>query len=352
MKGIVIFIAAILVFGAMAGVFYYFYFVKAGGDAPVKISSDTDIKGSINFVDIGSGMMNVKTESGDKNLAINNDTKLLDDNNNPVDIGFYQKGFDVEAKGVAGSDNSLKISEIKAISFPNIIILSPERGDLIGGNLIVRGKARVFENQFNIRIVSGGQPVYETSATSSAKDAGLFGDFLQTINIGTLNLSGSDFILEVFDKSAKDGSETNKVSVLLSVQAGDQVGVRVYFNNNKIDSGSDCGKVYPVSRVIQKTNRIGNATLEELLKGPTSKEKDAGYFTGINPDTRMNSPLSVDQNTGMAFVDFNEALESGVAGSCRVTAIRAQISQTLKQFSTIQNVIISINGNSTSTLQP
>jgi spore germination protein GerM len=41
-----------------------------------------------------------------------------------------------------------------------------------------------------------------------------------------------------------------------------------------------------------------------------------------------------------------------MGGSCRVTAIRAQITQTLEQFSTIKNVIISVNGSVDEALQP
>jgi spore germination protein GerM len=50
--------------------------------------------------------------------------------------------------------------------------------------------------------------------------------------------------------------------------------------------------------------------------------------------------------------DFNERLEYQVGGSCRVSAIRAQISETLKQFPTIKDVIILINGRKEDVLQP
>jgi len=45
-------------------------------------------------------------------------------------------------------------------------------------------------------------------------------------------------------------------------------------------------------------------------------------------------------------------LEFQVGGSCRVSAIRAEIIQTLKQFSTIKEVIISINNRTEDILQP
>jgi spore germination protein GerM len=54
----------------------------------------------------------------------------------------------------------------------------------------------------------------------------------------------------------------------------------------------------------------------------------------------------------VARVDFDEQLNYQVGGSCRVMAIRAQIEQTLKQFSTVDSVIISVNGQTEGILEP
>ncbi|PIP22172.1 MAG: hypothetical protein COX38_02115, partial [Candidatus Nealsonbacteria bacterium CG23_combo_of_CG06-09_8_20_14_all_39_25] len=48
----------------------------------------------------------------------------------------------------------------------------------------------------------------------------------------------------------------------------------------------------------------------------------------------------------------DEQLEFQVGGSCKVSAIRAQITQTLKQFPTVDEVVISINGRTEDILQP
>ena len=55
---------------------------------------------------------------------------------------------------------------------------------------------------------------------------------------------------------------------------------------------------------------------------------------------------------GWAVVDFDKTLEQGVGGSCRVTAIRAQIEKTLQQFLEIDEVVISIDGRAGDILQP
>jgi spore germination protein GerM len=89
--------------------------------------------------------------------------------------------------------------------------------------------------------------------------------------------------------------------------------------------------------------------LEELLNGPTSEEKTQGYFSGINSGVEINS-ISLQDKT--IRVDFDERLEEGIGGSCKVAFIRSQIAQTLRQFLTIDEVIISINGRTEDILQP
>ncbi|MEK7213183.1 MAG: GerMN domain-containing protein [Patescibacteria group bacterium] len=125
--------------------------------------------------------------------------------------------------------------------------------------------------------------------------------------------------------------------------------VKAFFSNNNLDPEVTCVKVFPVDREILKTPAVGLAALRELIAGPTSAEKRMGYGTVINPGVVVQK-LTIE--SGVASVDFNEELERQVGGSCRVSAIRAQIEETLKQFSTVKEVIISINGRTQDILQP
>ena len=125
--------------------------------------------------------------------------------------------------------------------------------------------------------------------------------------------------------------------------------VKVYFNNDKLDPEFSCNKVFPIEREIPKTEAVARAAIEELLKGLTQEEKSEGYFTSINKDAGIQK-LSIIN--GVAKIDFNENLEYQVGGSCRVSAIRAQITRTLKQFPTVEDVVISINGRTEDILQP
>ncbi len=125
--------------------------------------------------------------------------------------------------------------------------------------------------------------------------------------------------------------------------------VQVYFNNGRMDPEFSCNKVFPVEREIIKTEAMARATLEELLKGTSEKEESEGFFTSINPGVKIQK-LTI--GNGVAKVDFDERLEFQMGGSCRVAAIRAEITETLKQFPTVKNVIISINGRTEDILQP
>lgn len=125
--------------------------------------------------------------------------------------------------------------------------------------------------------------------------------------------------------------------------------VQVFFNNSRLDPEFSCNKVFPVEREIIKTQAVARAALEELFKGPTDAEKEEGFFTSINPGVKIQ--ILTIQN-GVAEVDFDEQLEFQVGGSCRVAAIRAEIRETLKQFPTVNEVIISINGRTEDILQP
>lgn len=126
--------------------------------------------------------------------------------------------------------------------------------------------------------------------------------------------------------------------------------VKVFYSNNiKDPEFIDCANVYSVDRVVAKSTAVGRLALEELLNGPTEAEKKSGYLTSINDGVKINS-LIIEGKT--AIVDFDDTIEKGLGGSCRVTAIRSQITKTLTQFSTVDEVIISVNGRTEEALQP
>lgn len=133
-------------------------------------------------------------------------------------------------------------------------------------------------------------------------------------------------------------------------QTAEPMAVQVFFGNSDLDPEvTDCSRVFGAERTIPKTAAVARAALQELLAGPTPNEASQGYFTSINSGVQIQNLTTED---GMARVDFSPRLDEEMGGSCRVAAIRAQITQTLKQFTSVDDVIISINGETDLILQP
>lgn len=93
----------------------------------------------------------------------------------------------------------------------NIEILSPRGGDIFKSGTAVKGNARVFENVVSIRLTdSEGNILTQTTAMANAPDMGQFGTFEKMLKFQTSSTEG---ILEVYQASAKDGSEIDKVTI-------------------------------------------------------------------------------------------------------------------------------------------
>lgn len=102
-------------------------------------------------------------------------------------------------------------STISPASSQNIEVLSPRIGDPIKNGAIVKGNARVFENVVSIRLSdSAGNILVQTTAYANAPDVGQFGPFERELKFLTEDSEGT---LEIFQSSAKDGSEIDKVTI-------------------------------------------------------------------------------------------------------------------------------------------
>lgn len=117
-------------------------------------------------------------------------------------------------------------------------------------------------------------------------------------------------------------------------------------------------------RRIPRTQRIGAAALEELLWGP-EPPNFAGFETAIpTPQQVLNYPgrqpswgprvtlRSLTIENGVATADFSRELAAYGGGSTRVMLIRQQIMRTLKQFPSVREVRIAIEGETEAVLEP
>ncbi|MDO8504583.1 MAG: Gmad2 immunoglobulin-like domain-containing protein [Candidatus Liptonbacteria bacterium] len=114
--------------------------------------------------------------------------------------------------------NDLDIAQ--SLMDQNIVVFTPKAGGVARqGSLIVRGKARVFENQVQVRIIAKGETIYENSVITNAQSPERFGNFGISIPLSAKDLSGTQsLLLEVFDYSPRDGSEIDMFMVPLLVR--------------------------------------------------------------------------------------------------------------------------------------
>ncbi len=124
--------------------------------------------------------------------------------------------------------------------------------------------------------------------------------------------------------------------------------VNVYFVDSKKVETASCEADVVLERTVLNAETLGPGAIEALIKGLTSDELTT-YQTAINPKTLLQK---FEIRGKVAYIDFDSALNSGIAGSCNVIAIRSQIENTLNALPDIDSVVISVNGETEGILEP
>ena len=212
----------------------------------------------------------------------------------------------------------------------NIFVLSPKAGEELESPFTIKGKARVFENVVNIILRGDNKSeLYKDNVTAKSLDFSQYGDFEIKIPISPQAATSKKLTLEVFDYSAKDASVRDLVSIPIVVATKDTMDIKVYLINSKLGTDNMCTKTFSTKRQILKTKEVAYMALYQLIQGPNIGELGEGYDTRISGQVKINSVV-VQGDT--AYADFSEGLAYGITESCKVDAIKAQITDTLKQF--------------------
>ncbi|MHB1415973.1 MAG: Gmad2 immunoglobulin-like domain-containing protein [Chloroflexota bacterium] len=232
-----------------------------------------------------------------------------------------------------------------------IVVAEPRPDQAMQSPLRVAGQARVFEATVRIEVVDAQGKVLYSGFTTATAGAPETGSFDTEVSFDQPSQAGRGFV-RVFASSPRDGSRIGLVEIPVNLTAnGASVGqseplqIQVYFakmSNNDLN-------LVPVSRTVPHTLAVGKTAISELLKGPTEEEQGNGLTTVIPKGTELKS-LKIENGT--AYADFNATLGAQASGSLAVATIRRQITLTLQQFSTVQQVVISIDGRSEDILQP
>jgi hypothetical protein len=249
----------------------------------------------------------------------------------------------------------------KPISTDLIKVTTPTPNLSVTSPLEISGEAKgpwFFEGSAPVKLLDANSKVLAEGIAQAQGDwmTENFVPFTASLTFSTPTTSTGTLVLS---KDNPSGLPANDKSVSIPVKFTttneteafvETMTVKVFFSNTKLDPEMQfCNKTYPINRIIPKTTGVARAAVEALLKGISKAEEDAGYVDQINAGVKIQS-LSI--KNGIAYIDFNQALQEKVGGSCKVGAISSQITETLKQFSTIKSVVISIDGDSETSLQP
>jgi hypothetical protein len=218
------------------------------------------------------------------------------------------------------------------------------------GSIHVEGKGRAFENTIALKVLDENDfLLYEGSSTTDAKDMGQFGNFKEDIRLNVFPQTDKIKVI-AYIVSPKDGTITNKDEKIVNYDLPYKTVLVFYGNTKKNPEMLDCTKVFPVERrVASNSQNPPMDTMKVFLLGPTKKEEIEGYVMSTPKNLKINKIEKIANNKVQ--IDFGKELLD-VGGSCRVGAIRAEITQTLQQFYPGYEVIISANGNTEEVLQP
>lgn len=235
----------------------------------------------------------------------------------------------------------------------DIEIENPLPDSTVGSPFEITGEAKgnwFFEGEFPVKLVDDSGKII---AESNAKALGdwMSEDLVPFWAIFEFSSGTAKNGTLIFSKNNPSGMSENASEIRVPVNFGESsnVKIKLYYGNLQFDpESSNCEKTYEVERVIPKTVTPARAALEQLIAGPTDLEKSGAYITNINPDVKIQK-LTI--SAGTAGADFSKEIKEEISEPCRLSAIKSQITETLKQFPNVKNVVISVDGE-TGALEP
>jgi len=247
-----------------------------------------------------------------------------------------------------------------ALEKMNLIKLkNPRPNQEIESPLAITGEAMgnwFFEASFPIKLVDEngftlGKTIAQAQGDWMTEN---FVSFRADMRFAAPSTSKGWLILEKDNPSGlPENADELKIPVVFQgvPEIGETMTVKIFLSDSRYvnEPYFDCSRTIAVERKVPKTQGIAKAAIETLLRGATENEIIQGYVSNIPLGARLQK---ITIENGVAKAEFDEQLEYQVGGSCRVAAIRAQITQTLKQFPTVKEVIISIDGRTEDILQP
>ncbi len=208
-----------------------------------------------------------------------------------------------------------------------------------GNPLVVRGRARTFENTVQVLARDATGDVITEVFTTSVGEMGNHNPY--EARVWLVRDPGPRLTVEAFEYSAKDGSVRSLITRELPAPAA-RMSVTLMFPT------TDCTTTKEFSRSLPRAVGVAQLLVHALVAGPTAAEKAAGATASFPAGSRVQSVVIRD---GVLTVDFNERLQN-VGGSCAARAIRAAVSSTLTRLPGVRRVLITAGGSESLALQP
>ncbi len=130
-------------------------------------------------------------------------------------------------------------------------------------------------------------------------------------------------------------SETDNRLIKVGSDKEDLINFSIFFR--KLGGGKD---LFPVARNISKS-QISTTLFESLIEGPNPNEKANGFYSAINPKTKL---LSVKLEERILYLNFSGELTEELSDDNDRAFAKEQIIKTGKQITTASKIVILIDG--------
>jgi spore germination protein GerM len=194
------------------------------------------------------------------------------------------------------------------------------------------------------------------SATPAAFIVEVMPDSNIKLNVLPVNGAGEGFtqaVPVIWNAAEQRYNLTGPGQVSLETHTPDEIEIVLYWAVG--------AELQPEHRRIPHTRAVGKAALELLLEGPQQTglstalptHEEVQTYPGRQPDwgDRVRV-LGLTIEDGVATANFSQEMQAYGGGSARVAMIREQITRTLKQFPTVDEVRIAVEGETEGVLQP
>jgi hypothetical protein len=296
----------------------------------IVVSTEGSFTQEGNVSSVSTDLLSLATPEGEFRVSLSG-ARVIKESGELADQAYLHRGIRVSVKGKDGI-----AEEIKVVSSPDIMAFSPAKDAPVGLIFKIEGSSKLDNGDVFVTIKNRRTGSVYFDGSSSVSGSSRYGDFSFSVNLSSaLDISDGDMLdVELFNES-ESNVRTGGISTTFRYAGGLSSKIKVYFVRN-----GQCGSVVSVDRLIDASKSAVRSGIEEMIKGPSSAEKEAGFATAISSSVKIRS---LELKDGAVHVDFNaEILKNG--GICGAATIRRQIIEMVTQFPGITEVVILSDG--------